>query len=61
MIEKGTPLVQVIPFPRAALEGVVRAETPVETAERERHHRATTAGGGWYRARSRSGRDRMPA
>ncbi len=61
VLEKGTPLVQVIPFPRAPLAASVRAETPREAAERERHHRATLAGGGWYRARSRSARERTPA
>lgn len=57
-LEKGTPLVQVIPFERAALqlEGVVRAETPAEATERERIHRATSAGDGWYRKEAREKR-----
>ena len=61
VIEKGTPLAQVIPFQRHELAGEVRAETQVEAAERERHHRSTLAGAGWYRARSRSARARTPA
>jgi hypothetical protein len=49
-LEKGTPLVQVIPFQRTELEASVRAEIPVEADERERQHRATLAGSGHYRA-----------
>ncbi len=57
-LEKGTPLVQVIPFERAALqiEGTVRAETPAEATERERILRATGAGDGWYRKEAREKR-----
>ncbi|MCU0943333.1 MAG: DUF6065 family protein, partial [Hydrogenophaga sp.] len=57
-LEKGTPLVQVIPFEREALqiEGVVRAETADEAAERQRILRATAAGDGWYRREARDKR-----
>jgi hypothetical protein len=55
-LAKGTPLAQVIPFAREdeRLEGEVRAESEQEAAERERIHRNTLAGEGWYRGRSRS-------
>lgn len=57
-LPRGMPLVQVIPFRRsdADLEGLVRAETPVEAAERTRIHRSTRAGNGWYRANARAAR-----
>lgn len=57
-LEKGTPLVQVIPFERAALqlEGEVRAETAAEASERQRILRATGAGDGWYRKEAREKR-----
>jgi hypothetical protein len=53
ILPKGTPLVQVIPFPRGQLEASVRAEAEHEAGERERAHRNTLAGEGWYRARSK--------
>ena len=59
VIEKGTPLVQVIPVRRDAL-GVaaeIRAETADEAALRARTHRATVAEDGWYRRASRAARD----
>jgi hypothetical protein len=58
VIEKGTPLVQAIPFRRdeAAIAGRVRAETEAEAAERERALRATRAGDGWYRNAARAAR-----
>jgi hypothetical protein len=57
-LEKGTPIVQVIPFRRAdaQLPGVVRAETEQEAAERDRILRATSAGDGWYRKTARDKR-----
>lgn len=69
-LEKGTPLVQVIPFRRAdaALDLVVNAqahellrfsvrpEQPQESAERERIRRNTLAGEGWYRKFARAKR-----
>jgi hypothetical protein len=58
VIEKGTPMIQAIPFRRdeAAAAGVVRAETPDEAAARERALRATRAGDGWYRQQARAPR-----
>jgi hypothetical protein len=50
VLEKGSPLVQVIPFQRSELKAAVRAETPGEAAERERQHRSTLAAAGHYRA-----------
>ena len=58
VIEKGTPIVQVIPFRRSdvEIEGVVRSETPEEGETRERIFRATNAGEGWYRQNARAPR-----
>lgn len=55
-IERGTPLVQVIPFERQGthIEGGHRAETPVEAATRERVLRNTQASEGWYRRVARA-------
>jgi hypothetical protein len=57
-LEKGTPLVQVIPVRRAdmALEGSIRAESQSEAQERERIRRSTHTGGGWYRRHARATR-----
>jgi hypothetical protein len=56
-LQKGTPLIQVIPFPRdEGIEGVVRAESQDEAADRERVYRNTLAGEGWYRRKSRANR-----
>jgi hypothetical protein len=69
-IEKGTPLVQVIPFRRAdaaltpvldrgpaeVLQLAVRAEQAEESAQRERIRRNTLAGEGWYRKFARARR-----
>lgn len=57
-LEKGMPLVQVIPFKRAdvALAGVVRSETATESAARQKILRATNAGDGWYRQEARDKR-----
>jgi hypothetical protein len=57
-LEKGTPLVQVIPFRRAdiALEASIRAESELEGAERERIRRSTHASDGWYRRHARAKR-----
>ncbi|HEV7322934.1 MAG TPA: DUF6065 family protein [Ensifer sp.] len=58
VIEKGTPLVQVIPFCRddAAIPAEVRPETGKEAMEREAVHRNTIAGQGWYRKWARAAR-----
>jgi Family of unknown function (DUF6065) len=53
ILPTGTPLVQVIPFARESVEADVRAETEDEADERERTHRGTLAGEGWYRGRSK--------
>jgi hypothetical protein len=58
IIEKGTPIVQVIPFRRADVnvEAEVRVETADEATERERVFRNTLAGNGWYRKFARADR-----
>ena len=57
-LEKGMPLVQVIPFEREAAfaAGAIRSETAAEAAERERIRRATHASEGWYRIHARAAR-----
>jgi hypothetical protein len=57
-LEKGTPLVQVIPFRRAdaSIRGTVRAETAEDRDTRERIHRSTLAEEGWYRHHARAAR-----
>lgn len=57
-LEKGTPLVQVIPFQRSTtdLAAVVRAEDPDEADTRRRILRSTKAGDGWYRKTARAKR-----
>jgi hypothetical protein len=58
IIEKGTPLVQVLPFRRrdAALASEIRGETTEEAREREKVYRNTIAGQGWYRKFARGAR-----
>jgi hypothetical protein len=58
VIERGTPLVQVIPFRRAdaAIAGEVRAETHEEATMRGRIFRRTIAVEGWYRREARAPR-----
>ena len=62
VIEKGSPLVQIIPFRRDDPE--LAAEIGVETAEdratRERILRNTSAETGWYRTQARAKRERTP-
>jgi hypothetical protein len=57
-IEKGTPLVQVIPFRRDAAtpETEIRAETPQEAERRVKILRHTQAAEGWYRQEARAKR-----
>jgi hypothetical protein len=57
-LEKGTPLVQVIPFRRdaTALPGAIRCETAEDGAVRERILRNTRAADGWYRKFARAPR-----
>lgn len=58
VIEKGSPLVQVIPLRRdgTALEAEIRAERPAEAAERQRVFRNTRSVEGWYRTDARARR-----
>jgi hypothetical protein len=57
-LERGSPLVQVIPFRRdaLALPFEVRAESPAEAGERQRVYRSTLASTGWYRRFARAQR-----
>ncbi|MDK1492345.1 DUF6065 family protein [Sinorhizobium sp. 7-81] len=57
-IEKGTPLVQVIPFRRAdaAVTADIRAETRKEAEERETIYRNTISSAAWYRKTARTAR-----
>lgn len=56
VVEKGTPLVQVIPFRRDDVieKAEIRAETAAEQNERTTIHRNTIAGDGWYRQHARA-------
>ena len=62
VIEKGSPLVQVIPFRRDAAElaAEIGAETAEDRATRERILRSTSAETGWYRTQARAKRERTP-
>lgn len=57
-IEKGTPLVQVIPFQREStlVEAVIRDEDEADAGRREQVRRATMAADGWYRTSARARR-----
>ncbi|MES2424516.1 MAG: DUF6065 family protein [Pseudomonadota bacterium] len=57
-LEKGLPLVQVIPFQRAQMQMAadIRAETAQEAAARQKILRATGAAEGWYRKEARDKR-----
>ncbi|NEX46553.1 DUF6065 family protein [Pseudotabrizicola algicola] len=58
IIEKGSPMVQVIPFRRDSSEiaAEIRAERPEERAEREKVLRNTSSTEGWYRTEARASR-----
>jgi hypothetical protein len=58
VVEKGTPLVQVIPFRRngATMKAEIRGETDSEAFERDTIYRNTIAGEGWYRMSARATR-----
>jgi hypothetical protein len=58
VIEKGSPMVQVIPFRRdeAGIEAEIRAERPEEARDRGRILRLTQAATGWYRTEARAKR-----
>lgn len=57
-IQKGSPMVQVIPFRRDAAElaADIRAATPAEQATDHRIQRLTKAATGWYRTEARAKR-----
>jgi hypothetical protein len=55
-LEKGLPLVQVIPFRRDVLHSRIRSETEHEADVRQRALRAMQAGDGWYRTEVRANR-----
>lgn len=57
-IEKGSPIVQVIPFRRDAtlIEAEIRAEAAAEAAERAGILRNTQSAEGWYRSQARARR-----
>jgi hypothetical protein len=57
-LEKGTPLVQVIPFQRQSteLEAAIRVETDEEALLRTRITRSTQNSEGWYRETARARR-----
>lgn len=57
-LERGTPIVQIIPFRRdtTAITGVVRAETADEGRTRDRILTQTLAQEGWYRREARAQR-----
>jgi hypothetical protein len=58
VIEKGSPMVQVIPFRRDSTDiaAEIRAETGDEARERDRTLRNTRAVSGWYRTDARARR-----
>ena len=60
VVEKGTPVAQVIPFRRdaSALSMIadVGAENDAEARDRTRISRATSTGAGWYREEARAAR-----
>lgn len=60
VVEKGTPIAQVIPFRRDAsallMDATIMAETVAQEADRERIRRATSTGSGWYRTEARAPR-----
>jgi hypothetical protein len=58
VIEKGSPMVQVIPFRRdaSAIAAEIRAESHTDTEDRVRITRLTRAASGWYRTEARAAR-----
>lgn len=58
VLEKGTPMVQAIPFRRAdaQIEAMIRTESLEEGEIREKIFRNTIAGEGWYRKEARGPR-----
>ena len=57
-LEKGTPLVQVVPFRRAdaAIRGSIRVESDAEGEARRAIERNVAASDGWYRREARAAR-----
>lgn len=57
-LDKGTPLVQIIPFRRETtlIEAEIAVETPREAGERQKIFRNTLASPGWYRRFARAAR-----
>jgi hypothetical protein len=58
VIEKGSPMVQVIPFRRdsASIEAEIGAESPREAEARKTVNRSIQASPGWYREKARAKR-----
>ena len=60
VIEKGTPIAQVIPFRRdssaLSMQSDIRSESAIEALEREKLRRVTNADVGWYRQNARAPR-----
>jgi hypothetical protein len=58
VIEKGSPIAQVIPFRRdsASIEAEIRSETKAEAETRKKILRNTKASTGWYRENARAKR-----
>jgi len=58
VLERGTPIVQVIPFRRETtdLDGDIRSESEDERATRKSILRKTLAADGWYRKFARAQR-----
>jgi hypothetical protein len=60
VIEKGTPLVQIVPFNRSqsayGLQADIRAATSLETQQHTMVTRATKVADGWYRTQARAPR-----
>lgn len=56
VLERGTPLIQVIPFKREAITAEIGVETEADVAERRRIQRLVTAEEGWYRTSARADR-----
>lgn len=56
VLERGTPLIQVLPFRREAVAAEIGTETEAEATERRRIQRLVTAEEGWYRTSARGER-----
>lgn len=56
VLERGTPLVQVIPFRREEIAAKIGVESEAEAADRRRIQRLVIAQEGWYRTEARADR-----